>query len=81
MINTRPYCCTIVLLLLFTTEIILRKVSTQYNGRYFNDGIREVLVKGNSVSLRLSAITDNLIKGKVEKSHFAVGLKSAILGT
>ena len=41
---------------------------------------REVLVKGNSVLLRLSASTDNLIKGKVEESHFALELKSAIFG-
>ena len=42
--------------------------------------IREVLVKGNSVSLRLSASTDDLIKGKVEESHFAVEMKSAVFG-
>jgi hypothetical protein len=42
--------------------------------------IREVLVKGNSVSLRLSASIDNLIKGKVEESHFALELKSAVFG-
>ena len=41
---------------------------------------REVLVKGNSVSLRLSASTDNLIKGKVEESHFALDPKSAVFG-
>ena len=36
--------------------------------------------KGNSVSLRLSASTDSLIKGKVEESHFALELKSAVFG-
>ena len=40
--------------------------------------IREVLVKGNSVSLRLSASNDNLIKETVEESHFALALKSAV---
>jgi hypothetical protein len=40
--------------------------------------IREVLVKGNSDSLRLLASTDNLMKGKVKESHFALELKSAV---
>ena len=31
---------------------------------WFTNDIREVLVKGNSVSLRLSASTDNLSQGK-----------------
>ena len=40
MINTRPYCCTIVLLLLSCPVIIVRqKISTQCNGGYFNDGV------------------------------------------
>ena len=38
------------------------------------------LVEGNSASLRLSANTDNLIKGKVEESHFAPEPKSAVFG-
>ena len=32
------------------------------------------------MSLRLSASTDNLIKGKVEESHFALELKSDVFG-
>jgi hypothetical protein len=35
---------------------------------------------GNSVSSRLSAITDNPIKGKNEESHCALYLKSAVFG-
>ena len=42
--------------------------------------IREVLVKGNPLASRLSACTDNLIKGKVEESHFSHDRKSAIFG-
>ena len=38
------------------------------------------MVKGNSNLLSLSASIDNLIKGKVEESHFALELKSAVLG-
>ena len=41
---------------------------------------REVLVVGNSVSLRLSARTDNLITGNATESHFALDLKTAIFG-
>ena len=37
-------------------------------------------MNGNSVSWRFSASTDNLIKGKVEESHFALELKSAVFG-
>ena len=48
--------------------------------KYNTSIISEVLVKGNSVSLRLSASTDNLIKGKVEESHFALELKVLFLG-
>ena len=38
------------------------------------------MVKGDSVSLRLSTSPNNLIKGKVEESHFALELKSAVFG-
>ena len=34
----------------------------------------------NSVMFRFSANTDFLIKGKVKESHFALELRSAILG-
>ena len=42
--------------------------------------IREVLVKGNPLTERVSASTNDLIKGKVEESHFSHDRKSAIFG-
>ena len=35
-------------------------------------------VTGNSASLRVSASTENLTKGKVEESHFSLQLNNSI---
>jgi hypothetical protein len=48
--------------------------------QYSSTANREVLIMENSLSLRLSASRSNLIKQKVEESHFALELKSDVFG-